>query len=252
MPLVSTPAIILSALRYGETSKIVRLATEDHGVQSAIAKGALRPKSRFGAALQVLSGGQAQFLLSERRELHILTAFDVTTIPVGLTSDVRRYATAAALAETMLRAAPADSHPEAYQSLADGLLALERAPCDEVPALALQRLWGLVGALGYSPGLTVCVRDGRPLEAGEVAFSVREGGALCRSCARGAEATVLPADARAVLVGFQRKGALPPLGPREAAAHRRLLSRYIQDHLVESTNLVALRFWQECEWGNGR
>ena len=43
MPVVTTPAIVLSALRYSETSKIVRLATRDHGVQSAIAKGALRP-----------------------------------------------------------------------------------------------------------------------------------------------------------------------------------------------------------------
>ena len=55
MSLVSTPAIVLSALRYSESSKIVRLATRELGVQSAIAKGALRPRSRFGAALQLLS-----------------------------------------------------------------------------------------------------------------------------------------------------------------------------------------------------
>ena len=41
MALVNTTAIVLSALRYSETSKIVRLATRDLGVQSAIAKGAL-------------------------------------------------------------------------------------------------------------------------------------------------------------------------------------------------------------------
>ena len=72
MPLVTTPAIVLSALRYSETSKIVRLATREHGVQSAIAKGALRPRSRFGAALQLLSEGQAQLLTKEHRELHTL------------------------------------------------------------------------------------------------------------------------------------------------------------------------------------
>ena len=55
MPLISTQAIILSTLRYGETSKIVRLATREHGVQRAIAKGASRPRSRFGAALLVIS-----------------------------------------------------------------------------------------------------------------------------------------------------------------------------------------------------
>ncbi|HEX5632270.1 MAG TPA: recombination protein O N-terminal domain-containing protein, partial [Gemmatimonadales bacterium] len=62
MPQVTTPAIVLGAIRYGETSKIVRLATREHGVQSAIAKGALRPKSRFGAALQLLREGSAQYL----------------------------------------------------------------------------------------------------------------------------------------------------------------------------------------------
>ena len=34
MPLVSTSSIVLSALRYSESSKIVRLATREHGVQS--------------------------------------------------------------------------------------------------------------------------------------------------------------------------------------------------------------------------
>src|SRR5512143_3373997 len=124
MPLVSTPAIVLSAMRYGETSKIVRLATRDHGVQSAIAKGALRPRSRFGAALQVLSTGQAQLLLSERKDLHTLTAFDLTSLPVTITRDVSRYATATVLAEVMLRFAPAEPHPESYDVLVGALAAL--------------------------------------------------------------------------------------------------------------------------------
>src|SRR5689334_23770171 len=117
MPLVSTPAIVLSALRYSETSKIVRLATRDLGVQSAIAKGALRPKSRFGAALQVLSEGQAELLVKEHRELHLLTAFELTRLPAGLTRDLDRYAAAAALAEVMLRFAPAAPHPESFDQL---------------------------------------------------------------------------------------------------------------------------------------
>ena len=111
MPLVTTRAIVLAALRYSETSKIVRLATREFGVQSAIAKGALRPRSRFGAALQVLSEGQAQFLTKEHRELHVLTAFDLTHLYERLASDLDRYATATALAEVMLRFAPADRHP---------------------------------------------------------------------------------------------------------------------------------------------
>src|SRR5256885_14988823 len=60
MSLVTTPAVVLQTYRYSETSKVVRLATRDLGVHSAIAKGALRPKSRFGAALELLSEGVAQ------------------------------------------------------------------------------------------------------------------------------------------------------------------------------------------------
>src|SRR5512144_3411374 len=107
MPLVITPAIVLSAVRYGESSKIVRLATREHGVQSAIAKGALRPKSRFGAALQLLSEGQAELLVKEHRELHLLTAFELGRLHVGLAADIERYASACTLAEVMLLFAPA-------------------------------------------------------------------------------------------------------------------------------------------------
>src|SRR5215216_4258626 len=127
MPQVSTSAIVLSTLRYSETSKIVRLATREHRVQSAIAKGALRPKSRFGAALQLLSEGQAQYLAKEYRELHVLTAFDLQYLPVGLTADVGRYATASALAEAMIHFAPADQHPESYDVFRNALHALEEA-----------------------------------------------------------------------------------------------------------------------------
>src|SRR3989441_9563236 len=59
------------------SSKVVRLATRDLGVHSAIAKGALRPKSRFGAGLELLSEGMAQLYFRETRELHTLGAFDL-------------------------------------------------------------------------------------------------------------------------------------------------------------------------------
>lgn len=249
MALISTPAIILSSLRYSETSKIVRLATREHGVQSAIAKGALRPKSRFGAALQVLSTGQAQLIHSDRRDLHTLTVFDVTSVPVALTAHVARYATATALAEVMLHAAPAEPHPEAYDTLEAALPALSEAPLPELPALALRAVWQLVAALGFAPGLHECVRDGRPLGDGGMAFSVPEGGALCRSCARSAEVTELPAEARAALEQLVAgQGALPALDARSAAAHRRLVARYVRYHLAEGAALPALEYWQQRAW----
>ncbi|MEO8139876.1 MAG: DNA repair protein RecO, partial [Gemmatimonadota bacterium] len=234
----------------GETSRIVRLATRDHGVQSAIAKGASRPRSRFGAGLQVLSAGQAHLLLSERHDLHTLTAFDLTNLPVRLTADVGRYATATAAAEVVLRVAPAEPHPEAYDVLLEALQQLEVVPLAELPAVSIRALWRLVGALGFAPALDACARDGRPLpESGDVAFSAPDGGALCTLCARESETTMLPAAAREALGQLSSGvGGLPDLDARHAAAHRRLVARYIRFHMAEGAALPALEFWLGQGW----
>ena len=250
MASIDSPAIVLSTLRYSETSKIVRLATREHGVQSAIAKGALRPRSRFGAALQFLSEGQARLLVKEHRELHTLASFDLLRLHAGLAADLERYATASALAEVMLRFAPADPHPESYDLMREALGLLEIAPGPELEALGFRVLWQLVSSLGFAPALEACVRDGTPLPVeGGLAFSTREGGALCPACAVGHGATTLPAEARADLTALMDAGAaLPRLDRRHAESHRRLLARYIRYHLGEGAELPALEFWLRRPW----
>lgn len=250
MPLVVTPAVVLSALRYSETSKIVRLATLDLGVQSAIAKGALRPRSRFGAALQVLSTGQAHLHMRDQRELHTLGAFDLTHLPVGLTVQVDRYAAASALAEVMVRFGPSAPHPPSYHLLHDALRILEVAPAAAVGPLGLRMLWRLVSVLGFAPALDACVRHGTPVApGGPLAFNAREGGALCAACAAELGATALPLESRADLRALLDPAAdLPALDRRHAAAHHRLLGRYVRHHLAEGAELPALEFWAARPW----
>src|SRR5947208_9080073 len=127
MSLVTTPALVLQTYRYSETSKVVRLATRDLGVQSAIAKGALRPKSRFGAGLELLSEGMAQLYFRETRELHTLGAFDLVNLRRDLAADVGRFAGATALTEVMLKMAPPAPLPAAYDTLTRALDALDQA-----------------------------------------------------------------------------------------------------------------------------
>src|SRR5207247_10974411 len=80
MALVTTSAVVLRTYPYSETSKIVRLATRDLGVQSAIAKGVLRPRSRFAAGLELLSEGMAPLYHRETRERQTLAAFDLLVL----------------------------------------------------------------------------------------------------------------------------------------------------------------------------
>src|SRR5207249_1148934 len=175
MALVTTPAVVLQTYRYSETSKVVRLATRELGVQSAIAKGALRPKSRFGAGLELLSEGTAQLYFRETRELHTLAAFDLANLRRDLAAEVGRFAGATALAEVMLKMAPPAPLPAAYDTFTTAL-----------DALALT-------------------------------------------------------DAREEL---------PRLDAQHAAAHRRLVARFVRHHFGETGALSALDFWERRAWAS--
>jgi DNA repair protein RecO (recombination protein O) len=248
--LLTTEAIVLSSIRYGETSKIVRLATRDGGVISAIAKGALRPRSRFGAALQVLSRGQAHLLPSRASDLHTLTAFDLLHLPAGLGAGIGRYTGAVALTEVVQRITPAEAHPEVYEALKAGLEALESADAGQAGVATLQALWRIVALLGFEPALDACVFDGTVLPAaGPLPFSAREGGALCEACARTYAVRVLPTEDRAALVALVHGDDPPPaLEPRHERAHRRLLAQFIRHQVAEGTDLPALEVWEGQEW----
>ncbi len=252
--MVSTPAIVLSTFRYRETSKIVRLATLDLGVQSVIAKGAMRPRSRFGASLQVLSEGTAMFHYRDRRELQTLTAFDPTTVHLSLTDDLERFAGASVLAELMIRFAPADRHQESFQLLRDGLDHLEQARGAATASHALRLAWQLVASLGYAPVLDSCARDGAELPTeGTAVFSPAEGGMLCRTCGQASDGQHrLPVQARHDLVALLAEGVdLPVLDEPHAKAHRRLFAHYVHYHLADGRDLPALEFWLAHSWSGG-
>jgi DNA repair protein RecO (recombination protein O) len=251
MSLVTTPAVVLQTYRYSETSKVVRLATRELGVQSAIAKGALRPKSSFGAGLELLSEGMAQLYFRETRELHTLGAFDVVTLRRELAGDVGRFAGAVALAEVMLKMAPPAPLPAAYQTLTAALDALAAVAADRADAAAVRAIWSLVAVLGFEPSLATCVRDGAAIEPGRdaVPFSVAEGGAFCPGCAPAQPPARLPPQAyRDLLALNDPRAELPVLDAAHAAAHRRLVARFVRYHLGDAGPLSALDFWERRAW----
>lgn len=257
MTLVATPAVVLRTYRYSETSKVVRLATRDLGVQSAIAKGALRPNSRFGAGLELLSEGTAQLYHRENRELQTLAAFDVERLRRELAQDMARFAGAAALAELMVRLAPPAPLPTAYDALTGGLDALVAAGTEDVEAAGIRALWLLLGVLGFEPSLRRCARDGAEVVAGgaPVPFSSAEGGVLCDDCMAHdppPACTRLPPSAWRDLCDLvDPAAALPRLDGPHAAAHRRLAGRFARTHLDDHGpgTLPALEFWERRPWG---
>jgi DNA repair protein RecO (recombination protein O) len=250
MTIVATPAVVLHSFKYSESSKIVRLATRDLGVQSAIAKGASKVKSKFGARLQLLSEGVAQLHMRSNRDLQTLAEFDVTKQRPGLTKDIARYAAAAALGELVLRVAPAEPNAQIYDCLVSELDHLASAADDRVDAVGIAAMWRAVSVLGFAPAIHDCARDGRHVPSGAATFSIVDGGFLCASCAADSHGPTLHSEDRAALERLVQGDteSLPPIPPRHAAAHRRLLARFVQRHASEDQQLNALTFWETLPW----
>lgn len=246
---VFTPAIVLHAFPYSETSKIVRLATRDLGVQSGLAKGARRPNSAFGARLELFSTGVADLYVREQRDLHTLAAYDVELQRSSLALDFARFSAAAVLAELMIRCAPPAPLVPAYDVLEEALDALVAAARGMVEATALRQIWRLVEALGFGPALRICARDGAPVRAGAVGFSAADGGVLCDRCAASRADTRLTGDDYASLLRLaEAPHELPVLDPSHAAAHRRLLGRFVRYHLAEGRAFEAVSMWEKRTW----
>jgi DNA repair protein RecO (recombination protein O) len=242
---VVTSAIVLHALNFSESSRILRLATRQAGVQSVLARGARASQKRFGSAVDLFAEGEVQYSVRSGRELHTLARFDVQRSRVALGSSLARFEGASALAEVMLRVAVEDDTPEhAFDALQSGLDAI--ATDGHATTATVCAIWRLLGALGFTPALDACVRcDAVIDDASDASFSAEAGGVLCARCATIVPSRNLPASARATIRGWLAPGESGPVALDDATvrAHRRLLRMFVHAHLTDGRPLRAFDAW---------
>src|SRR5215204_5138431 len=128
MPSLRTDAVVLHMFDYLETSRILRIATREAGVQSVLARGARRSKSRYGTALDLFASGTAEIFIKPGRDLHTLASFDVTRSRGQLAGDLDRFTAASAIVELAMRFATSESHSELYDALIVTLDSIAESP----------------------------------------------------------------------------------------------------------------------------
>jgi hypothetical protein len=121
---IKTDAIVLRSIRYGEADRILHVYTPDRGRVSAIAKGARRSKSRFGARLEPFM--EVQLLLHQgRSDLSTVTGADTINARPGLWNTAPSLNGAARACDAVSRLFETDDpHPEVYTLLANELTLL--------------------------------------------------------------------------------------------------------------------------------
>ena len=243
---MTADALVLQAFAYGETSKILRLLTRTHGVQSVIAKGALRPRSRFGGILEPFTEGTASFYHRESRELHTLSGFELQRSQQALGRDLLRFGGASLIAEIVIRTASEEPAPELFDAVRDALHRIREAEPDVLESVLLAQAWSIVALLGFAPVLDECVSCGRDLDPAEDAsFDYAAGGVRCSDCARLMRGHTVPAAARAALRSLVQG---EPVALDRTEGHWKLLSRYLDHHVLEGGSLRSLAFLTETLW----
>lgn len=243
--MIETAAIVLHAFDYRETSRIVRLATRESGVVSAIAKGSRRPKSRFGQGLDLFTSGTALLVLHPSRDLHTLAGFDASRARPALAGSLARFGAAASLAEICLRFGT-EATAGVHDALVAGFDRVAISADAEVAAATVAAAWRIVGELGFAPSLESCALCQRDLAVDEdVRFSHRSGGAVCSTCRTLVPgARNLPAAARATLVAWMDNREIPLHDAQTAKAHQRLLREFLEEHLGDGRAFPAFQAWE--------
>ena len=182
---LKTEAVVLRSIRYGEADRILHLYSTARGRIGAIAKGARRPKSRFGGRLEPFF--RLDLVLHEGRG-ELLTVTNVSTVDgyPRLRSSGPALTAAARACDAVLRLLDStEPNQPAYNLLCSYLSLLDapaqpRGACLET-ALAFRLKLAL--AAGFVPELASCTRCG---EADHLtAFSGAGGGVVCASCEAG-------------------------------------------------------------------
>jgi DNA repair protein RecO (recombination protein O) len=194
---LKSEAIVLRSIRYGEADRILHLYTPTHGRLSAIAKGARRARSRFGARLEPFFYVRA-VLHESRSDLLTVTGVDTVAAYPGLRDHAATLDAAARACDAVTRLfETSDSHPEVFRLLANELALLHADAAQARTANGLSFRLKLLLAAGIVPQLAACAVCGETEHL--QGFSGAAGGVVCSSCE--AAAFPLEEDAYRFLVG---------------------------------------------------
>jgi DNA repair protein RecO (recombination protein O) len=182
---LKTEAIVLRSIRYAEADRILHFYTREHGRVAAIAKGARRTKSRFGARLEPFMEVQVM-LRSGRSDLHTVTGVDTISARPGLWQHAAALNGAARACDAVGRLFETDDpHPEVYALLANELTLLADpagvvASSDGYQANGAAFRLKLLLAAGLLPQLGSCASCGEREHL--TGFSAAAGGVTCSAC----------------------------------------------------------------------
>jgi DNA repair protein RecO (recombination protein O) len=226
-----TEAIVLRSIRYGEGDRILHLYTPDHGRLGAIAKGARRTRSRFGARLEPFFHLQLLLYQSDppRSDLRTVTSAETLDPHGPLRERAASLDAASRACDAVARMFESgDPSPPVFHLLANELRLLDADEAHAGTAHQLAFRLKLLLAGGFTPQLAACASCGEREHLS--GFSGAAGGVVCSACE--ASSFPLAEEAHAFLVAALGRplAEAPEASPRALRQAERAITETAEHH----------------------
>lgn len=194
-------AIVLRHRRLGDADRIVTFLSENRGKVDAVAKGALRPRSKLAGHLEPVM--HVEVLLAHGRNLDIVTQAQTIEGFPELHDDLELLTTAIYFTELADRFTVERAEARSlYELLHASLVRLARG--DGLQLVTRRFELELLHETGFRPEWRNCIGCGRAVEEGGAAWSSLGGGVVCDGCrATHPEARAIETTTLKVLRAFQ-------------------------------------------------
>ncbi len=249
MNIIKTDGIIIRTQNYLETSKIVVCYTKKQGKVSLIAKGARRPKSKLGGALDLLNHVHLVYYSKESRELQVLSQADICHSSQSYSREIPRFSLAMAAAELIGQLEmKEDKNVWLFNNLAETITSIEKAVTPEL--ILYQFIWRWLELSGFKPRLRRCLKCGQIPQGEKVNFSFSVGGYFCSNCHQGHDEYLQISIAGIHLILMLRDYAASQLINQRTTNFllgelKNITWRFLQHHVDGIKELKSLKFFDK-------
>jgi DNA repair protein RecO (recombination protein O) len=234
MGLFETEAIVLRTFNLAEADKIVVCLTRQSGVVRAVARGARKLKSRFGAGLEPFTLINLGYYEKEGRELVSLSQAEIVRSYFKISRHSEAVAALSYLCELVMEFAPPhEPNEKLFRMVSACIEAISVAPEEWQALVRYFEVW-MLRLSGFWPDLRACADCGRGFGAGVEIYFNAEFNLRCHVCSQG-QGTLLSTETHAQLRAMQR------LSPQDFAQASRQVAQPVRTELAQVTQRLIER-----------
>jgi len=178
---IKTIAIVIKAIKWKDTSKIVTLYTREAGKVGVIAKGARKFKNPYAGVLESINLVEIVLYMSSKRQLQVLGTATLEKSYQKIKIDFNKTSYVYGILELISILIPTGSVDVVFFDFVQTLLE-EMGEIEDPRIIFWFFLIKISSYLGFRPEFNICSVCSGELNKQDSSFSFHKGGLLCNSC----------------------------------------------------------------------